>query len=138
MPNPRTELEEHYYNAKHTKLIELGLQPHLLQDNVADSLFQYAVSAFRVLGTWVGWGFGSDTGIESGIRVLPHQSRNWVQFVPEHKMGEARTVAGLLSHPLQTTWSVSVFVTLTCLHPILSSSLVNHRDHHFKHPSKTG
>ncbi|MEW5300473.1 MAG: hypothetical protein WDW36_003403 [Sanguina aurantia] len=44
VPNPRTELEEHYYNAKHTKLIELGLEPHLLQDNVADSLFHYAMT----------------------------------------------------------------------------------------------
>ena len=31
VPNPRVELEEHYYNAKCTKLVELGLQPHLLQ-----------------------------------------------------------------------------------------------------------
>ncbi|GJS78150.1 retrovirus-related pol polyprotein from transposon TNT 1-94 [Tanacetum coccineum] len=27
VPNPRVEEEEHYYNAKHTKLIELGLEP---------------------------------------------------------------------------------------------------------------
>jgi UDP-sulfoquinovose synthase len=30
VPNPRTELEEHYYNAKHSKLEALGLEPHLL------------------------------------------------------------------------------------------------------------
>jgi len=29
-PNPRVELEEHYYNATNTKLHDLGLQPHLL------------------------------------------------------------------------------------------------------------
>ncbi|MDQ3344184.1 MAG: NAD-dependent epimerase/dehydratase family protein, partial [Actinomycetota bacterium] len=29
-PNPRVELEEHYYNAANTKLHDLGLQPHLL------------------------------------------------------------------------------------------------------------
>jgi UDP-sulfoquinovose synthase len=28
--NPRVEAEEHYYNAKHTALIDLGLKPHLL------------------------------------------------------------------------------------------------------------
>lgn len=32
--DPRIEAEEHYYNATHTKLMELGLQPHLLTDEV--------------------------------------------------------------------------------------------------------
>ncbi len=34
IPNPRKELEEHYYNAKHSGLIELGLKPHLMTDDV--------------------------------------------------------------------------------------------------------
>jgi UDP-sulfoquinovose synthase len=37
--NPRIELEEHYYNAKHTKLLDLGLQPHLLSDTLVGSMF---------------------------------------------------------------------------------------------------
>lgn len=32
--NPRKEMEEHYYNAKNHGLMELGLQPHLLTDDV--------------------------------------------------------------------------------------------------------
>jgi UDP-sulfoquinovose synthase len=37
--NPRTEKEDHYYNAKHTKLLDLGLEPHLLDlDVVVDAL----------------------------------------------------------------------------------------------------
>ncbi|MGH2693360.1 MAG: NAD-dependent epimerase/dehydratase family protein [Actinomycetota bacterium] len=32
--DPRIEAEEHYYNAAHTKLMELGLKPHLLTDEV--------------------------------------------------------------------------------------------------------
>jgi UDP-sulfoquinovose synthase len=36
--NPRVELEEHYYNAKHTKLMDLGLKPHLLTDEALDSM----------------------------------------------------------------------------------------------------
>lgn len=32
--NPRVELEEHYFNPKSTKLIDLGLEPHLLTDEV--------------------------------------------------------------------------------------------------------
>jgi UDP-sulfoquinovose synthase len=43
LPAPRVELEEHYYNAKHSKLIDLGLQPHLLSDSLLDSLMNIAV-----------------------------------------------------------------------------------------------
>lgn len=44
VPNPRVEAEEHYYNAKHTKLIELGLEPHLLSDSLIDSLLNFAIT----------------------------------------------------------------------------------------------
>jgi UDP-sulfoquinovose synthase len=37
--NPRVELEEHYYNAKHTKLLDLGLQPHFLSETLVESMF---------------------------------------------------------------------------------------------------
>lgn len=37
--NPRVEQEEHYYNAKHSKLVDLGLQPHYLTDEVVDVMF---------------------------------------------------------------------------------------------------
>ncbi len=40
--NPRVELEEHYFNAKNTKLIDLGLQPHYLSDSLLDSLLNFA------------------------------------------------------------------------------------------------
>jgi UDP-sulfoquinovose synthase len=36
--NPRIEAEEHYYNAKHSALPSLGLEPHLLTDTVVDSM----------------------------------------------------------------------------------------------------
>ncbi len=38
LPNPRVELEAHYYNAKHSKLTDLGLKPVLLTDDVIDSM----------------------------------------------------------------------------------------------------
>jgi UDP-sulfoquinovose synthase len=41
--DPRVEAEEHYYNAKHSKLIELGLDPHLLSDSLLDSLMNVAL-----------------------------------------------------------------------------------------------
>ncbi|WP_069790141.1 NAD-dependent epimerase/dehydratase family protein [Cyanobacterium sp. IPPAS B-1200] len=40
--NPRVELEEHYFNAKNTKLLDLGLQPHYLSDSLLDSLLNFA------------------------------------------------------------------------------------------------
>lgn len=43
VPNPRVELEEHYYNAKHSKLEELGLVPNLLGDSIVDSLLEFAI-----------------------------------------------------------------------------------------------
>lgn len=43
VPNPRVELEEHYYNAKHTKLLDLGLEPHYLSDGLVDSLLNIAL-----------------------------------------------------------------------------------------------
>jgi UDP-sulfoquinovose synthase len=43
LPNPRVEKEEHYYNARHTGLLDLGLQPHYLGDSLLDSLLNIAV-----------------------------------------------------------------------------------------------
>lgn len=43
LPDPRVEAEEHYYNAKHSKLVDLGLEPHLLSDSLLDSLINIAV-----------------------------------------------------------------------------------------------
>lgn len=40
LPNPRIELEDHYYNAKHSKLADLGLKPNLLTDAVLDGMLQ--------------------------------------------------------------------------------------------------
>lgn len=41
--NPRVELEEHYFNAKNTNLLDLGLQPHFLSEALIDSLLNFAV-----------------------------------------------------------------------------------------------
>ena len=36
--NPRKEAEEHYYNARHSKLLELGLEPRFLSDELIDTM----------------------------------------------------------------------------------------------------
>ena len=43
IPDPRVESEQHYYNAKHSKLLDLGLQPHYLSDSLLDSLMNIAI-----------------------------------------------------------------------------------------------
>src|ERR1700739_4404170 len=43
LPDPRVEAEQHYYNAKHSKLIDLGLARHFLSDSLLDSLIVIAV-----------------------------------------------------------------------------------------------
>jgi UDP-sulfoquinovose synthase len=43
LPNPRVEAEQHYYNAAHTRLMELGLEPHLLNETVLESLIGLAI-----------------------------------------------------------------------------------------------
>lgn len=49
--NPRKELEEHYYNAKHHGLLELGLNPHYMTDDVLaqmlESVMRYASAIDR-------------------------------------------------------------------------------------------
>ncbi len=43
LENPRVEKEEHYFNAKNTNLLDLGLQPHYLSDSLLDSLLNFSV-----------------------------------------------------------------------------------------------
>jgi UDP-sulfoquinovose synthase len=40
LEDPRIEAQEHYYNAAHTKLLELGLRPHLLTEDVVAHLIE--------------------------------------------------------------------------------------------------
>jgi UDP-sulfoquinovose synthase len=39
-PNPRIEMEEHYYNATNTKLLDLGLEPHTLGAELVQSMLR--------------------------------------------------------------------------------------------------
>ena len=40
LPNPRKEAEEHYYNPVHTGLLDLGLKPHYLTDDVLAEIME--------------------------------------------------------------------------------------------------
>ena len=43
VPNPRVEKEDHYYKAAHTRLLDLGLEPHYLGSSLLDSLLNIAI-----------------------------------------------------------------------------------------------
>ena len=64
LPNPRTEAKEHYYNAKHTALLDLGLEPHYLSDSLLDSLLNIAAEHRirvdeQVIAPRVDWRYGA-------------------------------------------------------------------------------
>lgn len=40
LPNPRKELEEHYYNPTYQGLIDIGVEPHYLTDEVLNGMFE--------------------------------------------------------------------------------------------------
>ena len=44
--NPRVEKEEHYYNAIHTKLLDLGLEPTLLGEELVESIV-HAIERYK-------------------------------------------------------------------------------------------
>ena len=60
LPNPRVEAEEHYYNAIHTKLLDLGLEPHFLSETILESLMKTAMEQAnrvdkRLIAPTVNW-----------------------------------------------------------------------------------
>jgi UDP-sulfoquinovose synthase len=44
--NPREEMEEHYYNPAHHGLLELGLEPHFMTDDVVAAMIE-AILPYR-------------------------------------------------------------------------------------------
>jgi UDP-sulfoquinovose synthase len=78
VPDPRVEAEVHYYNARHTKLIDLGLKPKLLSnvliDSVLDKVEQHkhrvkkdriaALVNWRRTSNAVGYGAGSSAAAQ--------------------------------------------------------------------------
>jgi UDP-sulfoquinovose synthase len=43
LPNPRKEMEEHYYNPAHRGLLEMGLEPHYLTDERMDEMMKIII-----------------------------------------------------------------------------------------------
>jgi UDP-sulfoquinovose synthase len=63
LPNPRTEMETHYYNAKHQRLLDLGLQPHRLEDSLIERVIRLVEKNKRrikpeLFAPRVDWRFG--------------------------------------------------------------------------------
>ena len=91
LDNPRVELEEHYYNATHTKLLDLGLEPHLLSDTLVEHVFDVIdehrdrIDESHILPTQANWRPPADVEVEveddrdapakpAGMRAKPKAS----------------------------------------------------------------
>lgn len=99
LSDPRVEAEQHYYNAKHSKLIELGLEPHLLSDALLDSLMNVALK-YRdridpaVMMPRINWREPrNERRVQAGRQptVLVEASRETVGEPAEKKDGRRRT-----------------------------------------------
>jgi UDP-sulfoquinovose synthase len=73
-PDPRVEKQEHYYRAAHTKLLDLGLVPHLLSSSVIASMlavcdrYKRNVNVEAILPT-VEWRATSSSLLTSGATI---------------------------------------------------------------------
>ena len=97
LPNPRVEREEHYYNAKHQKLLDLGLQPHYLGDTLIESIVEtvekYAerVDPVELEQPNVDWRHGGTAGWAKG-RAKP-EMHPVVVVSPDRKRGRPAPVS---------------------------------------------
>ena len=77
LPNPRVEREEHYYNAKHQKLLDLGLQPHFLGDTLIESVIDtveahaHRVDPVELQQPNVDWRRGGTAGWHAQAEIDP-------------------------------------------------------------------
>jgi UDP-sulfoquinovose synthase len=86
LDDPRVELEDHYYNAAHTKLVDLGLEPHLLDDETIRGLAQIVMRwraniELSVMAPTIDWRTTASSREEhsgSGIAAAPMALENAV------------------------------------------------------------
>ncbi len=81
LPNPRVEAEQHYYNATYTHLRDLGLQPHLLTDEVLLGLIQTALERreridSRFIAPTVNWRNATNKVDPQASEVRARRKRN--------------------------------------------------------------
>jgi UDP-sulfoquinovose synthase len=95
IPDPRVEAEQHYFNAKHSKLLDLGLQPHYLSESLLDSLMNITLK-YRdrvdptIILPQVNWREPRNdrrvqTNIGGGLSAAAHAGEVRVENTPEKK-----------------------------------------------------
>jgi UDP-sulfoquinovose synthase len=70
LPNPRTEMEAHYYNARHQHLLDFGLVPHRLEDSLIERMIGMVERHKRCIkpelfAPRVDWRFGGGATIKA-------------------------------------------------------------------------
>jgi hypothetical protein len=75
------EREEHYYNAKHQKLLDLGLQPHYLGDTLMESVIETVerhssrVDPIELEQPNVDWRRGGTAGWRKALEHAPSEAQ---------------------------------------------------------------
>lgn len=73
IPNPRKEKEEHYYNAAHSGLLQLGLKPHYMTDDVVEGMLAQVIRYKNHIDTAkilprVSWKVPAENGLAGATR----------------------------------------------------------------------
>jgi UDP-sulfoquinovose synthase len=51
LPNPRKEKEHHYYNPAHSGLLQLGLEPHFMTDDILADMLRKVLRSRKEIDT---------------------------------------------------------------------------------------
>jgi len=75
LDNPRVEAESHYYNAAHSALLDLGLEPHPLTDETVAAMIELAVAHrerinFETTAPTIDWRTGGPPTVPASGDVL--------------------------------------------------------------------
>jgi UDP-sulfoquinovose synthase len=87
LENPRVEAEQHYYNPKHQKLIDLGLEPHVLSDVLLNTMLKriqqhaHRIKKDIVLPR-VNWNGPTVTVGTGKLSVASPPASEWASLVP--------------------------------------------------------
>ena len=88
--NPRVEKEEHYYNAIHTKLLDLGLEPTLLGEELVESMI-HAIERHK--------GSVIESSIDPRTRWNPAKSP--AAGIAPASLAQAQAAAGSIASPMR-------------------------------------
>ena len=121
LANPRVEHEEHYFHAANTKLLDLGLQPHLLTDEVIAGILELVEHHrdrvdVRAIAPTVQW--------RSSASTLTTAGEHGRLLLPRGVVGTRPAVTSCGHVATQATPSRAPSITRPSDHPLLGAVAV--------------